>query len=101
MIDPPNEIDIKKGHVLDSVGVTGLKLRRARVVLDKLFEHPRVKISSFDTIMLDGVDTNLSLGNFLYSLQFSANPDPKYKEIARILNLDTHHVHKGKWITIN
>jgi hypothetical protein len=86
-------------NITENVPVTGVKQLRTKNVLKKFFNNPNLGLSITQTILLNGIDTNVQLTDFLYKLQTSKSSLPQlYKDISKALGLEKQHV--GNWITI-
>lgn len=87
VIEHPQVEDIIAGQPLKEVHI-----QRIKVLLDKFFKNNRLSLSAngSDTILLDGVDTNIELGAFLYKLQTSAKLTRLETDIRNILRVREH-----------
>jgi len=91
----------EKPKLEDILPLTGVKLRRAKTIVKKIKKNPRISVSSGDikNILIDGLDSGVSLNSFLNSSQTTRKPTIKDQSVADVLNLE--HYHAPSWIKIN
>lgn len=81
--------------------IEGVKLQRVKVLLYKFYKNKRFGLSRVgDTIILDGVDTGINLGTYLYRLQKKLKLTPIERDIKNILEVQPHQM-RHRWVKIN
>ena len=61
--------------------------------IKEMYENKRLKISFFNTIIVNNVDTEVDIKTFLHSIKVKKAPfDPNYFLIVKVLNLRPHLV---------
>lgn len=81
-----------------------VQVQKIKILLDKFLKNKRLSLSTngTDTILLDGVDTNINLGSFLFKLQSPTKLTNLEADIQNILNVRQHQMKKRKqqWLTV-
>ena len=91
-----SDFDATSQNIISGLPLEGIKLKRSKILLKKFHLNHRLNLSTRDTIIIDGIDTNVSIGEFLTKLQLGKKPlGRKYREIKNILGVEPH-----QWITI-
>jgi hypothetical protein len=80
----------------------GIKLTRTKQILDKFFRNPRVGLSASgrDTILVDGIDTNVNIGHFLYRIQTAKKLTRLEKDIKNIIDVRPQH-RPPQWVKLD
>lgn len=79
---------------------------KVQIILQKIIDHPRLNISEYNTVLIDGGDTGVKIDSFLYHMQ-SRNKTlaPNYFPILNLLQLSEHlvvnkYAKTSSWLTV-
>lgn len=100
---PPQSQNIlspSEENILSSISLTGVSLKRAKLILEKFLKNTRLGLSSnTNTILVDGVDTDIPLSTFLYKLQ-KTKLNSIERDIKNILDVKPHEMRR-EWVRID
>ena len=89
----PKEPD-REEEISDSLHLAGIRKVRAMQIYKMLMRDRRISISAHDTILIDGVDSNIPIVQFLYDSQTRtrSNMPAPYLLLFRMLNLSNQNI---------
>ena len=83
----------REEEISDSLHLAGIRKVRAMQICKMLMRDRRISISAHDTILIDGVDSNIPIVQFLYDSQTRtrSNMPAPYLLLFRMLNLSNQN----------
>ena len=86
--------------LITGIPLEGIKVQRIKTLLSKFYRNKRFGLSRVgDTILLDGIDTGVHLGSFLYRLQTVKKLSQIERDIKRALDVQPYQM-RNRWVTI-
>lgn len=79
---------------------------KVEIILRQVLDHPRLDISEYNTILVDGGHTGVKIESFLYNLEIHNKKIPKkYFPVLGLLKLSEHlipnkYAKTSSWVTV-